>query len=121
MGILDGNSNMRWWPWNWPLIPDGPFLELAVAPEAPEPPLDIIARGETARRLLLDPTLRAALQEVEDTAIELWLATKPSEADRREELYRQVKAIELLRDRLRTYRDAGTVKRAQLEAEEKVA
>ena len=106
---------LLYWPWKPPEPYRMPQDEPNADP-APDSLLDVIARGVAAERLLNDPVLKAALDEIQTTAVEMWLASKPSEADRREELFRQVKAIELLRGKLRSYRGAALVRQAEYAA-----
>jgi len=107
-----------WWRFYTPPAPQTatplpePLLEAPPLPEA-----DMIRRGEMATRLLADPTLAGAFSEIRADAYRLWLETKPSETARREELYRVVQALELVRSKLLAYRGAAIVKAAEREAE----
>jgi hypothetical protein len=108
---------MRWpWSYNKIVIPDEP---LVAAPPLPEP--DLIRRGEIASRLLQDPVLAGAFTEIRTDAYRLWLDTKPSETARREELYRVIQALELVRGKLLAYRGAATMKIAERAAEGRAA
>ena len=82
---------------------------------------DLIRRGEAAQRLLADPVLAAAFVEIREDSYRLWLDSKPSETERREELYRVVQALELVRGKLRAYRGAGLVRAAERVEEERAA
>jgi hypothetical protein len=88
---------------------------LLVAPE-PTEPLDAGRRAEIATRLLQDPVLNGVFEEIHDDACRLWLATKPSEVERREELYRAVKASDLVRAKLQIYRSVATIRAAERQA-----
>ena len=101
------------WPWQVRpiVIPDEPLL---AAPTLPEP--DLIRRGEIAKALLQDPVLTGAISEIEADAYRMWRATKPSESARREELYRIIGALELVRGKLRAYHGAALVRTAEREA-----
>jgi hypothetical protein len=103
------------WPWRGHqiVVPEEPLLS---AP--PLPDVDVIQRGEIASRLLQDPVLGGAFAEIRADAYAMWLATKPSEHERREELYRIVQALELVRGKLRAYRGAALVRTAERAAEE---
>ena len=100
------------WPWQARLlvIPDEPLL---AAPTLPEP--DLIRRGEHATALLHDPVLSGAFAEIRTDAYRMWLDTKPSNTERREELYRIIQALELVRGKLRAYRGAALVRTAERE------
>ena len=100
------------WPWQVRqiAIPDEPLL---AAPTLPEP--DLIRRGEIATALLQDPVLSAAFSEIRTDAYRMWLDTKPSDTARREELYRIIQALELVRGKLRAYRGAALVRTAERE------
>jgi hypothetical protein len=100
------------WPWSNSkvVIPDEPLL---AAPSLPEP--DLIRRGEIATALLQDPVLAGAFSEIRTDAYRMWLDTKPSDTARREELYRIIQALELVRGKLRAYRGAALVRTAQRE------
>jgi len=106
----------RWRPWQRreepPPVEDEPLL---AAP--PMPDIDVIQRGDAATRLLGDPILAGAFNEIRHDAYRLWLATKPPERERREELYRIVQALELVRGKLRAYRGAAQLRRAEREDE----
>jgi hypothetical protein len=103
-------------PVNWPwqrrraVIPDEPLL---AAPPLPEP--DLIRRGEIATALLQDPVLASAFNEIRTDAYRMWLDSKPSDTVRREELYRIIQALELVRGKLRAYRGAALVRTAERE------
>jgi hypothetical protein len=108
----------KWWE-VWPSArragapaPDEPLLHVP-----PLPVEDVIRRGDQASRLLQDPVLAAAFAEIRQDAYRMWLDSKPSEDVRREELYRIVQALELVRGKLRAYRGAGLMKVAEREQE----
>lgn len=106
------------WPWwhNKIVIPDEP---LVAATPLPEP--DLIRRGEIASRLLQDPVLAGAFSEIRADAYRIWLESKPPETEKREELYRVIQALEMIRAKLLHYRDAAKVKIAERAAEERAA
>jgi hypothetical protein len=101
---------MRWFS-RRVIIPDEPLL---AAPPLPE--TDLIRRGEIATALLQDPVLAGAFSEIRTDAYRMWLDTKPSDTGRREELYRIIQALELVRGKLRAYRGAALVRTAERDA-----
>ena len=92
-------------------------MQAPIPDPAPLPAGELIRRGEAATRLLSDPVLAAAFAEIREDSYRLWLDSKPSEHERREELYRVVQALELVRGKLRAYRGAGLVRAAEREQE----
>jgi len=110
---------MRTWGFRRPTAP--PTVDEELLRSAPVPDEDVIRRGDQASRLLQDPVLAAAFAEIRQDAYRLWLDSKPSEHDRREELYRIVQALELVRSKLRTYRGAAQVRLAERAQQEESA
>jgi len=103
---------MRWW-WQAAVPVDEPLLHVP-----PLPIDDVIRRGDQASRLLQDPVLAGAFAEIRQDAYRMWLDSQPSENVRREELYRIIQALELVRGKLRAYRGAARLKVAEREQEE---
>jgi hypothetical protein len=109
----------KWWEvWpsgrrSAPPPPDEPLLDVP-----PLPTEDLIRRGDQASRLLRDEVLAGAFAEIRQDAYRMWLDSKPSDTLRREELYRIVQALELVRGKLRAYRGAGLMKQAERQQEE---
>src|SRR5262252_948699 len=83
----------------------------------PAPLGDAIQRGQAAQRLLNDPTLAEAVEALRKDIFADWFNSKPGEGDLREALYRQAHAIELMVNKLITYRTTGGMKEAVAEAE----
>jgi hypothetical protein len=108
-------------PWATRLWPEAAKPQEPVAEQlldvAPLPVADVIARGEAATRLLQDPVLSGAFDEILQDTVRLWLDSNPSEEVRREELYRVTLAVQLLRGKLRAYKGAASVRLAEREAE----
>jgi hypothetical protein len=103
------------WPFRAARKPaDEPLPDPAPLPEA-----DVIARGRAATRLLGDPFLKAAFEEIQNDIYRQWAASKPSQTELREEMFRLLKGLELVEAKLRNYRGAATVLVAQREAEDK--
>jgi hypothetical protein len=69
-----------------------------------------------AERLLNDPILTDAFAVVVNEAIAEWLRTPPNATEKREELYRQVVAVDRLRGRLRSIIDEGKMAERKAEA-----
>jgi len=83
----------------------------AYDPEHEPPPLgDVIQRGMAATRLLGDPTLAEAFKEIRAEAYQDFVGSKPTEAARREEVYRIIQALELVRQKLIHYRDTARLR-----------
>jgi hypothetical protein len=120
---------MGWWGW-WPLLLRHPLGDLAPVPPPPPEPLietpplpevDVIRRGESATRLLADPTLAGAFADVRAEAYRLWLESGPLDIAKREEMYRVIHALEMVRAQLVQYRSDMIVKVAEHEAEARAA
>jgi len=80
-------------------------------PEHEPPPLDdVIQRGMAATRLLGDPTLAEAFNELRAEAYQDFAGSKPTEAGRREEAYRMLQNLELVRQKLVHYRNAARLR-----------
>jgi hypothetical protein len=100
------------WFWREPL--EKPFS--AYDPDnEPEPLGDIHRRGEAAHRLLNDPTLAEAFKELRTDLYAEWLAARPPQKDRREELWYEIHALDRVTQKLITYRSAARI-RADREA-----
>jgi len=93
------------------LTPPIPLTEPAYDPEHEPPPLDdVIQRGMAATRLLGDPTLAEAFQDLRVEAYQDFAASKPTETARREEAYRMLQNLELVRQKLVHYRNAARLR-----------
>ena len=57
-------------------------------------------RGDRARNLLNDDVLKDALDMIEKDCLDQWRATSFRDADAREKLWMQVKAIDIFRAKL---------------------
>lgn len=62
--------------------------------------MDIDQRAERAQRLLGDELLKEAFALIEADTIAEWKSTSFREADKREKLWMQVKAIDVLKSKL---------------------
>jgi hypothetical protein len=80
-------------------------------PQHEPPPLgDVIRRGAAAVRLLGDPTLAEAFHEIRVEVYQSFVGSKPTETVTREEAYRMLQALELVRQKLIHYRDAAKLR-----------
>lgn len=80
-------------------------------PTLEPPPLgDQHRRGMAAVRLLGDPTLAEAFYEIRAEAYQAFVGSGPAEAAKREEAYRIIQAVELVRSKLIHYRDAARLR-----------
>jgi hypothetical protein len=99
------------WPFRARREPAGePF-----AVRAPLPTQDIIRRGEAAQRLLSDPFLLAAFEDIKTEACRVFADTKPEAAEVREKAYLEIYGVELVRGRLRRYIAAAKMRAAERE------
>lgn len=88
-----------------------PEPEPAYDPALEPPPLgDIHRRGLAAVRLLADPTLAEAFAELRAEAYQAFVGSGPNDSAKREEAYRLVQVIELLRAKLIHYRDTARIR-----------
>lgn len=69
--------------------------------------MDPTARAEHAKRLLEDPLLVEALDQIEKTAIEAWKATAIAQTEDRERVWHSLKAAERIRAYLQSVVDTG--------------
>ena len=97
---------------------------LAAAPDDPigipplaAAPIDVIRRGQAANRLLHDETLAGVFTDLRADTYAKWLITGPREVEKREELYRIIQALELVRGKLISYRGVGQVREVEREQE----
>jgi len=74
------------------------------------------ARGLKAQRLWDDPLLQEIFAEIEREVLDGWKTSRSEERDRREEIYYLQRAVEHLKQKIRTH--VGTGKRADKELEE---
>lgn len=74
-----------------------------------------INRGERARRILEDELFVEAVAQIERECFEAWKAASWKEADKREALYRQMKALGEVQTRLRAIMEGGKVARSLAE------
>ena len=90
-----------------PLPEPEPVYDPALEP----PPLgDIHRRGMAAVRLLGDQTLAEAFAALRGEAYQAFAGSGPDELAKREEAYRMLQVIELLRHKLIQYRDAARLR-----------
>lgn len=68
---------------------------------------DATARAEHAKRLLADPLLTEALDEIEATAVRFWKASRNDDVQVREEYFQTVRANDRLRAALESIADNG--------------
>jgi hypothetical protein len=73
---------------------------------------DEMSRGEAARRIIEDPLFDEAFQTIERECFEAWKGSGWKDADRREALYRQLKALGEVRTRLTAVMEGGKVARS---------
>lgn len=76
---------------------------------------DEINRGEQARRILEDELYVEAVTAVERDCFEAWKATKWNEQDKRESIYRQLKALGEVQTRLTATLEGGKIARSLLD------
>lgn len=69
--------------------------------------MDPSARADHAKRLLEDPLLVEALDQIEKTAIEAWKSTAIAQVDDRERVWHSLKAAERIRTYLQSIVDNG--------------
>lgn len=69
--------------------------------------------GHRARTILDHPMYQEAVQHVRDTLTNVILTSQPEEADKREDAYQQIRAIEKVESHLRKFLD--TAKMAGIE------
>ena len=88
------------------LNPPPPAPAPAYNPEhEPQPLDDVIQRGLAATRLLLgDPTLAEAFAELRAEAYQVFAGSARDELEKREEAYRMLQSLELVRMKLVKYR-----------------
>ena len=87
-------------------LPEPPY-----DPALEPPPLgDSHRRGMAAVRLLGDPTLAEAWAEMEREAYQAFVGSAPLDTAKREEAYRIVQVIALVRSRLIHYRDVARLR-----------
>jgi hypothetical protein len=92
-----------------PPPPPAPVYDPTLEP----PPLgDAIRRGEAAIRLLGDPTLAEAFHEIRVEVYQNFVGSKPQDQLTREEAYRVLQALELVRSKLIHYRDTARMRQA---------
>ena len=72
-------------------------------------------RGEAARRVLDDPLFTEAFETIERECFEAWKGSGWKDADKREALYRQLKALGEVRTRLIAVMEGGKVARSLVE------
>lgn len=102
---------MRWW-WQ-PRNSREPYRQRAYDPaDEPAPLDDAFRRGEAAHRLLNDPTLAEAFADIRADAWKKFLETLPGDTAKREELYRIVQAVGMLRAKLIAYRGDARIRAA---------
>jgi hypothetical protein len=73
---------------------------------------DEMDRGEAARRIVEDPLFVDSFAEIERECFEAWKASGWKDADKREALYRQLKALGEARTRLTAVMEGGKVARS---------
>jgi hypothetical protein len=70
-------------------------------------PEEKISRAHHAAALLDDPLLCEALQHIEDRCLHIWRTSGPEEKEQREDVWRQVRALDLVRTHLRSAIETG--------------
>ena len=80
---------------------------------------DQIKRAEQANWLLNDPTLQEMFSELEEKTIAAWRVSK--DRDFREEAWKMIQAIALVRTELKVIADNGRIMADRLERREKLA
>jgi hypothetical protein len=73
---------------------------------------DEMNRGEQARRIVEDPLFAEAFERIERECFEAWKGSGWKDGDRREALYRQLKALGEVRTRLVAVMEGGKVARS---------
>jgi alkylation response protein AidB-like acyl-CoA dehydrogenase len=73
----------------------------------------VTQRAAEADRLLQHPVLQQAFADIKAEAQMMWCATRMTEHEKREELYRVIQTLEMVRAKLLTYRAAGRIKAEQ--------
>ena len=81
----------------------------------------VIRRGRAAAQLLADETVMGALGDVEAELVTEWAASNPLHADAREDMYRMVRALEMLQRKLESYKQAGEIEQYKIEQAERDA
>jgi len=71
----------------------------------------VIRRGIAAARLLGDETLMATLAEIEAECTAAWTGSNPADAAAREDAYRMIRCVALLRQKLETWRGAAQIEK----------
>lgn len=74
-----------------------------------------ILRGEQARRVMEDPLLVEAFETIERECFDAWKTSGWKDADKREALYRQMKALGEVKTRLLTVMEGGKVAKSLAE------
>ena len=76
---------------------------------------DEMNRGEQARRIVEDPLFAEAFAQIERECFDAWKGSGWKDADKREALYRQLKALGEVRTRLTAVMEGGKVARSLAE------
>ncbi len=75
-----------------------------------------LSRGQDAKRILEEPLLAEALEEIKGKAIFSWVTSGPGETEHREQLYFLLKGQEAFVTLLKTHIETGKFASNQLEA-----
>ena len=75
----------------------------------------MIRRGQAADRVLKDETARAAFDAVIEELQSAWMHTHPDDTPAREACYRMVRAVQLVFEKLQTWRANGLMEEGNAE------
>lgn len=73
-----------------------------------------LQRGQRARQILEDPVFQEAVAHAKGRMHRAWEDSPSTAAEAREDAYRQVKALDLVLQSLRTFANEGTVSERKL-------
>lgn len=75
----------------------------------------VIKRGRNARQLLSDSTLTDAFEDIKSDILSKFQTSNEGDSAKREQLYFQLKAVELLQIKLSAYDSNGTFEQLKLD------
>ena len=81
---------------------------------------DQVRKGRKAEQLLQDEVFAAALEKLENEQLWAFKGSKPEEADKREQAYAMIKAIELFKTEVTKMVDNGKLAQRAIERAQKV-
>jgi adenylosuccinate synthase len=79
-----------------------------------------VRKGRKAEQLLQDEVFAAALEKLENEQLWVFKGSKPEEADKREQAYAMIKAIELFKTEVTKMVDNGKLAQRAIERAQKV-